>query len=66
MVLYPKHETLNEEEDKGDIGGVGPLNTRIVEEEPGDLRGGKEKFIKEAISKTFASKHILEPKKNVM
>ncbi len=66
MVLHPKHEISNEEEDKGDIGGVGPSNTRILEEELGDLKGGKENSNREAINKTYASKHILEPKKNVM
>ncbi len=55
LVLFLEPKTSNEEEDKGDIGGVGPLGTRTAEEEPVDLRGGKESSNKEVVSKTYAS-----------
>jgi hypothetical protein len=32
LILSPEPKTLNEEEDKGDTYGIGPLGTRIVEE----------------------------------
>jgi hypothetical protein len=31
LVVFAKLEILNEEEDKGDIHGVGPSNTKVVE-----------------------------------
>ncbi len=66
LVFSPKLETLNKEEDKGDIGGVGPSNTKIVEEEPEDLKGGKESPNKEVGGKTYASEQILEPEKSIV
>jgi hypothetical protein len=51
--LSPKSETLYEEENRGDIDGVGPSCTRVVEE-PGNLRRGKDSPEREA------AKHILE------
>jgi hypothetical protein len=52
LVLYLEPKTLDEEEDKGDTSGVGPLDTRTTKEEPGDLKGRKERFNREAIGKT--------------
>jgi hypothetical protein len=40
-------ETLDEEEDRRDTYGPGPLGTR-VEEKPRDLRGGKDSLKREA------------------
>jgi len=40
-VLSLELETLNEEEDKGDIDGARPLGTRVIKE-LGILRGGKD------------------------
>ncbi len=66
FVLSQEPETSNEEEDKRNIDGVGPSSTRIIEEEPGDLRGGKDRPKKEANGKTYASKQTLEPIKFVV
>jgi hypothetical protein len=40
--LIPKSETLDEEEEKGQINGVGPSNIKTTEEEPVDLRKGRD------------------------
>jgi hypothetical protein len=37
LVLFPEPETLDEEKNKRNIYGVGPLDTRIKEEELGNL-----------------------------
>ncbi len=52
LVVFAKLEILNEEEDKGDIHGVGPSNTKIVEQSK-DLRGGKDGHEREAIEQTL-------------
>ncbi len=52
LVLSLEPKTSNEEENKGDIDGVGPSSIRTTKEEPVDLRGGKESSNREAISKT--------------
>jgi len=39
LVLSKKPETLNEEKDKGDIGGPRPSGIRITKEELGDPKG---------------------------
>lgn len=52
LVLFPELETLDEEKDRGDTGGARPSTIRTPEEEPRDLRGGKENPNKEAIGKT--------------
>jgi hypothetical protein len=41
LVLPPKRETSNEEEDRGDTYGVGPSNIKVVEE-PRNLKGRKD------------------------
>jgi hypothetical protein len=41
--------------DKFFFDGAKPLDTRIEEEEPRDLRGGKESLMKEAGGMTYAS-----------
>jgi hypothetical protein len=46
--LFPKPKTLDEEKDRGDMDGVGPLGTRIAEE-PRNFRGGKDSPEREAI-----------------
>jgi hypothetical protein len=56
LVFSPKPKTSNKEEDKGDTSGVGPSGTRIVEEEPRDIKGGKENPTREVGGKTYASK----------
>jgi hypothetical protein len=33
LVVFPKPKTLDEEEDKGDIAGAGPLGTKVVEDQ---------------------------------
>jgi len=33
LVVSPKPKTLDEEEDKGDIAGAGPLGTKVVEDQ---------------------------------
>ncbi len=52
LVLSPKPKTLDEEENKRDIGGAWPLGTKVVKE-PRDLRGGKDSPEKEAIEQTL-------------
>ncbi len=46
LILSPEPKTLNEEEDKGDTYGIGPLGTRIVEES-WNLKGGKDSLERE-------------------
>ncbi len=60
LIFSPKLETSYEEEDKGNINGAGPSGTIILEEEPGDLKRGKDSPKKEASSETYASKQILK------
>jgi hypothetical protein len=52
LVLYPELETLDEEEKKGDIDGVGPSSIRVPKE-PRDLRGGKDSPEREDVQQTF-------------
>jgi hypothetical protein len=52
LILYLKLETSNEEEDKGDIDGVGPSSIRVAKE-PGDLRGGKDSLEREVVKQTL-------------
>jgi hypothetical protein len=42
LVLVPKPGTLDEEEKKGNIDGVGPLWTRTEEEEPTYIKGRRD------------------------
>ncbi len=48
LVLSPEPETLDEEEERGDADGSGPLNTRVGKEAR-NLRGGKDSLEGEAI-----------------
>jgi hypothetical protein len=41
LVLSLEPKTSNEEEDRGNVNGVGPLGTKTIEDELGDLRGGR-------------------------
>ncbi len=52
LVLSPKSQTSNEEEDKGDIDGARPSFTKIAEQ-LGDLKGGKDSLQKEAAKQTL-------------
>jgi hypothetical protein len=52
LILSLELETLDEEEDRGDIHGVGPLGTKVAEE-PRDLRGGKDSLEKEVAKQTL-------------
>jgi hypothetical protein len=52
LVFSLEPKTSYEEEDKGDTSSVGPLGTRTTNEEPRDLKGGKESLNREAIGKT--------------
>jgi hypothetical protein len=61
LVFSKKPETLNEEKDKGDIGGARPLGIKTTKEELGDPKGRKESFNKEVAGKTYALEQILEP-----
>jgi len=42
LILVPKPGTLDEEEKKGNIDGVGPSWTRTEEEEPTYIKGGRD------------------------
>jgi hypothetical protein len=48
LVKFPKLETLDEEKNKRDTNGAGPLSTRI-EEEPRDLKEGKDSPKREVV-----------------
>jgi hypothetical protein len=51
LVLSLEPETSNEEEERRDINGARPLGIKTLEEELGDLKGGKESPYKEAAGK---------------
>ncbi len=42
LVLAPELETSNEEEEKRHIDGVGWLETKTTEDEPTNLKGGRD------------------------
>ncbi len=48
LVLFPKPETSNEEEKKGDTNGARPSSTRVVEELRNFI-GGKDSPKREAV-----------------
>jgi hypothetical protein len=48
LVFTPKSKTSDEEEERGQIDGVGPSKTRTIKEEPVDLKGGRDSSQKEA------------------
>ncbi len=52
LVQFPKPETSNEEEYRGDIDGARTSGTKIVEQ-PRDLRRGKDSPKREAIEQTL-------------
>jgi hypothetical protein len=52
LVLSLELETLDDEEDKGDIYGARPSGIRVLEE-PRDLRGGKDNLEREDVKQTF-------------
>jgi hypothetical protein len=52
LVLFLKPKISYEEEDRRDIDGAGPSGIR-VEEEQGDLGGGKDSPKREAIEETL-------------
>jgi hypothetical protein len=56
LVLIPKPKTLDEEEDRRNINGAGPLGTRVEEEEPTNFKGVKNSPQKEVGGMTYASK----------
>ncbi len=61
LVFIPELETLDEEEEKGNIDGVGSLGTKIEEEEPVDFKGGKYSPHKEVKGMTYALEQTLKP-----
>ncbi len=61
LVLSLELETSNEEEDIGNIDGVGPLGTKKKKEEPRNLKGGKDNVQREVGGMTYASKQTPEP-----
>ncbi len=65
LVLIPKSETLDEEEEKGQINGVGPSNIKTTEEEPVDLRKGRDNSQKEVGGMRYVLKQSPEPLKSV-
>ncbi len=56
LVLILELETSNVEEERGQINSVRPSNTRTLEEELVDLKGGKDNSHK----KTRGMKYVLE------
>jgi hypothetical protein len=59
LILSPELETLYEENNKGNIDGVGPLSTKTLEEEPRDFKGGKDSPKREVGGETYALKQTL-------
>ncbi len=66
LVFSLEPKTLDEKKDKGDTSGAGPSNTRTIEEELGDLRGGKESPNRVAAIKTYALEQILERNESIV
>jgi hypothetical protein len=66
LVFYPKLETSNEEEDKRNTDGAGPLRTKTTKEELGDLKGGKDSLKRKVGGKTYMLEQILEQIKFVL
>ncbi len=62
----PELETSNEEEDKGNTNGAGPLRTKTTKEELGDLRGGKDSLKRKVGGKKYMSEQILEQIKSIL
>ncbi len=60
LVLFLKLETLDEEEDRGNINGVGSSGTKTSKEEPKDLKGGKDNLKREASGETYALEQTLK------
>ncbi len=52
LILAPKPQTSNEEEDRRDINGARPLGIGIPQE-PGDLQGKKDSLEKEDAEQTL-------------
>ncbi len=52
LVIFPKPETLNEEEDRRDIDGARLSNTKGIER-LGDLKGGKDNLQREVLQQTL-------------
>jgi len=52
LILFPEPNISNEEEDKGDINGVGSLAIRVPEE-LGDFRGRKDNLEREDVKQTL-------------
>ncbi len=60
LILSPKPKISNEKEDKGDIDGAGPSNTRVPKK-PWDLKGGKDSLEREDVEQTLEQiKSILQ------
>ncbi len=55
LVFTLKPKTLDEVKDKGNTNGARPLGTRMEEEEPSNLKGGKDSSQREAGGMTYAS-----------
>jgi hypothetical protein len=59
LVLSPKPGASNDKEDRGNTDGVGPLDTKTLEEETRDIKGGKNSPKREVGGETYASKQYL-------
>jgi hypothetical protein len=57
LILSLEPKTSNEEENKGDIDGVGPSSIRVPKE-PRDLRGGKDSPKREDAQQIFFKKFV--------
>ncbi len=65
LVLIPESKTLDEEEKKGQIDGVGPSKTRTIKAKPIDLKGGRDSSQKEAKGMKNVSKQNLKPLESI-
>ncbi len=59
LILTLKPKSSNEEEERGHTDGARPSRTRIEEEEPANLRGGRDSLQRKASGMKYASKHVL-------
>ncbi len=66
LVLSLELETSNEEKDRGNINGVGPLSTKTLKEEPKDLRGGKDSLKKVVGGETYALEQNFKPIESIV
>ncbi len=66
LIFSLELKTLDEKKYTGNIDGAWPSGTTTTEEEPWDLRGGRDSPKREVGSKTYALEQTLEPIKSIV